>query len=436
MVLIDEGASNVTLERLNFWDSPQSMVINCKHGTNVHIQNCAFDNVGGPAIQVRIIDDVENPVENLWITGCRINGSGETGIHAYRTHNLFVTDNVVQNCQKGGISIQNGSERVVCANNTVRSNGLASSGGNGLYIGGVSNALVTGNMVVDNGGAGLEAASSPTLDEPPRSPRWPRFIVTDNVFVGNGTVIRGSGIYITGHDHVVGRNLCLNNGSDGIQVGYASDAHHIVIQGNVVGNNNRSGFTSALWGSGIAVTAATQEFSGLIPDDQFLLIQNNLVYSDQQLGSNAQLHAIYCGLSPANQYPRGILIEGNRVYGPEQPLVVWDSDATNIVVRRNTGFRTEAAGQVEDGSLAFGEASSGLIELDLTSYLDVFDVLPAADLSLLQVTPVGGTGYAASRLTFWVAPSTTSDTTVEINWETDASTPLDDVQFNWRYGTP
>jgi len=434
-MLIDEDSNNITLHRLTFRDC-NGTGINLLQGSNIRILDCVFENIQQSAIQVRVGDDPNYPVENLWITGCHIRAAGLNGtraIHIYRTKNLFVQNNLVEDCNGTGINIQHASERVICANNILLNNGRELAAGHGIFIGSNS-AYVTirGNVITGNGGNGIEAASSSLYnieDEEgnviERGPRSPLYVITDNICVGNGFAGRGSGIYITGRDHVVSNNLCRDNGGDGIHVGFPNVVSRIVIQGNVIGNNNKMNLTNFMWGSGIALTdlGAVNEPPPL--DDQLLLIRDNLIYKDSD--SN-QLRAIYCAIDSD-----GILIEGNRVEGHDQPQIEWDPSADHIIVRRNPGFRTEAFDSAI--SKPFAPDTNGVVDVNLADYLDdVNEGIVAIDPNLFRVTPraTSAGGYGGGYFNYWVEQ--TSDTIMGIYW--DSGILRTEVGFNWMYGKP
>lgn len=422
-MLIDEDSNNITLNRLTFRDC-NDICLNIKDCNNIRILNCVFDDIADHAIQVRIADDPERPVENLRISGCYLRGAGSSGtasLHVYRAKNLFIQNNLFEDCGGGAINVQRVSERVICSDNIVRNNGFVAGEGPGIYIGS-SSAYVTirGNIVTGNAGLGLEAASGSMYSIKDndgnvieRGPRAPLYVITDNIFVENGVLTGKHGIWITGRDHVVSNNLCLENGGSGIRVGYANDSSRIVIQGNVVGNN----------GSGITVA---DEISALPnpPEDQLLVIRDNLIYNDP---NSNQTRAIYCGTGAD-----GILIEGNRVEGHDKPQIAWDPAADHIIVRGNPGFRTEAFDIVTE---TFVADTNGVVYVDLADYLDdVNEGIVVIDPNLFRVTPraTSGGGYSGGYFNYWV--DQISDTNMGIYW--DSGVARTEVGFNWIYGKP
>jgi len=391
---------------------------------NIRIIECDFENIPGAAIQVRIDDDPENPVKNLWILGCHVDranldGSANGALHIYRTHNLFVQHNLIENCEGTGINIQHASEQVICSDNIVKDNGLT-LGGHGIYIGSSSEpVMIRGNMISGNGGNGIEAASGWLSNE--NELRAPMYVITENICVGNGALSPGAtraGIYVTGRQHVVSNNICRENGGSGIQIGYADRANRIVVQGNVVGNNNTQENTSMLWGSGISATGLTAVG---VKNDQRIMIIDNLIYEEDPSGG--QIRAIFC-----NDDVDGVLIEGNRVDGHSQPQIEWGSASSNMVVRRNIGFRTEASGSV---SITPG-SSSDHIDVDLASDVDLDDLMGSLDSNHFFVTPTSMPfgDYFNYRVEF------ITNTLFRIHWETGIGSPTTDIAFHWEYGQP
>jgi len=452
-MLIDGDSNNITLHRLTFRDC-NGMGVNLKHGNNIRIIDCMFEDIQGPAIQGRVGDDANNPLNNIWIVRCRVRGadlsnegpSAEGGIYFYRTNNLFLHNNIVECCGSVGICIARCTNHIICSNNIVRNNdrNAVNGQGHGIYAGSCELVTVRGNVVTGNGGHGFEGGSGSTDCNKLTvgcssegtvwndSTRGSRFIVAENIFIENGfntTKPSGSGaghyrsgIYITGRDQVVCNNICRNNYGSGITVGYAEKSSRTIVKNNVIANNNQGPDTRPNFGSGI--TCHNIADANLSPSDQLILIENNLIYNDE---GGVQLRAIHC-----EDTVDGITIIGNRVNGHPQPQIYYNSSMSNIIVRGNPGFKTEAFDIATD---TYAGATSGVVDVNLADYLDdVNEGIVAIDPNLFRVTPraTSAGGYSGGYFNYWVEQ--TSDTNMGIYW--DCNEPRDKVGFNWMYGKP
>lgn len=434
-IRIDLQSDKITLHRLTFKDCSQ-IAINCISGTNIKITDCCFDSIQSSAIQGRVSADPDKLLENVWILRCHIiksnvdpaysGTSARGGIYFHKTQNLFIENNIVEECGSGGITIANHSSSVICNNNIVKNNDSNSidGQGHGIYIGACDNVTISGNLISGNGGNGIEAASGEYTAD---GDRGPLFIITDNIVIDNGkhrtteatSASYRSGIYITGRDNIVSNNTCRDNWANGIQVGYADRSSRIIVQGNIVGNNNRGEATQPKFGSGIVCSGPAG--SDNTNYDQLVLIQDNLVYNDENCW---QIQAIFCV-----EGSDGITIEGNRVEGHLQPQIYYDPTSTLITVRRNKGFRTETTGYIEVASPS--PKNYGIVPIDLSPYLDIDDIpgirlnMSYFDVSIVDLAKGSLGGY----FNYWVEQ--TSDTTFELYW--DSEIPRHGVNISYIY---
>jgi hypothetical protein len=282
---------------------------------------------------------------------------------------------------------------------------------------------LTSNVITGNGGHGIEAASGSGYAADDRAPL---FIITDNLIVGNGFINTKedgtghyrSGIYITGHDHIVSDNTCKENHGGGIVAGRVDWTSRIVISGNMIDSNNQANDTRDKYGSGIVCLNAITPVSP--PPDQLILIKDNLVTNT----ASTQNRAIYC-----DDTTNGIIIEGNRVDGHAQPQITFDSSAPLMVVRDNEGFRTSTTGAISWASPT--PRRSGSSTVDLASVLDIDDVGGRLLLTRFDVTLTSesGAGYTGEYLNYWVTQVT--DTAFEISW--DSGSPLGTISFVYWY---
>jgi len=413
LILIDGASSHITIRDLAFRSSAGAGV-NVLYGKQVRILDCVFEDLGDSAIKARVGDDPTKPVEGLWIERCVVRRSaGARAIHIYRTYGLFLRDNLVEDCAATGIGVFRESNPVLVAGNICRNNGVTVAE-HGIFVGGGSRQVVIrDNVCTGNGGNGIEAASGPF---PSPSTRAPEYLITGNMCLGNGVGGSGAtrvGIFITGRDHVVSHNVVRGNSGAGIQVGYADHAHRILITDNVVANNNTAGNQVLLYGAGIALTASS---NGSVRDQE-IVIRGNIITQDSSSGG--QLAGIYIP-----DQSDGVRVEQNHLSGMPQPVIQWGKNASRVEVRDNTGFGTEARGELR---ASFASSNSGTLALDLSGELNVDEVLVDLAADSLQLTATSGP--SAGSFHYWFSHA--GGAVFDVHWVSSA--PLSSVSFVWRY---
>ena len=437
VVLIDGNSTQITIRGLSFIDSGfeaewGGTAINCIAGNQVRIQDCDFDGLRSSAVQGHIGSD-ENPMEGIWVEGCRIRranqdslqGGAQGGLYFYCVEGLFIRGNLVEECGNLGVSAHRCSDQVIITDNVVRNNDTerVNGQGHGIYVSaleGEGRVTIRGNIITGNGGHGIEVASGD--QESPGA----RYVITENICDSNGSDLnphyRG-GIYVTGSHHVVSNNICTRNSANGIMVGYSHMAKEIVVSNNVVSDNNVGMDPRPHYGSGITCMPSTL---GSDVDSQGILIRGNMITRDP-LDTLGQHHGIYLHTVSDSLYAGGswgFQVEGNFVRGHPNPQIKWDRRAREMVLRNNGGFRTECRGMVVDDAGGF----SGEIEVDLASHLDVDDVLGDLDPLRFSVSATPGNLFSY----FNHSVEHLGGSRFKILWASGADQP--EVTFSYAYG--
>ncbi|MBL8761178.1 MAG: right-handed parallel beta-helix repeat-containing protein [Phycisphaerae bacterium] len=424
-LLITAHSSHVTLRALRFRNCG-GFAINLLSGSDVTIRDCHFQDIQSCALQVRTIDDPEDPVINLRFVGNTIDGAGLTGsphraVHAYRVHNAVFSENIIQNCDGIGINIQHASGHLVVQGNVIRDNGFATPA-NGIYVGsGSGTVVIAHNTVTNNTGNGLEAASG-VLDDIEQL--GASFVISNNVFTANGNCTPlgcdhpGAGIFVTGSGHVVEGNICELNAGPGIKVGYSDRSEKILISNNSIRDNGSLGAGRG-FSCGIVVNGPAESDGDELEN---VIIRGNQITDVR----GYQLHAVYC--VPGSG---GIFIEDNYFRGNPEPQVNYHYNPialNNPVVRGNRGFRDSARASFV---VVGGSAVAGFLDYDLAGDLDLDNTIGP--------TPLAPDGFTAS-LHGSLVPSTAvvtlrteflTGTVFRIHWTSD--TPIAELGLRWHY---
>ncbi len=372
-----ERVDNVTLRNLAFQgihikenginDTCNAISMNGSH--HIKIENCYFDNCGGPAIYGGDSND-DIVTENIVITKCFISNAGldscrktiedpllnYPGFTFHHAKNILIDGCDVRNCGSTGISVWSGSGCVKIVNCFLADNDqkMVFGQGHGIIVGGALGAdekepnlvepeasteqiIISGNHCLKNGGHGIEANSF-----------WgKKTIVSNNICIGNGHHAVGdetseiqhrSGIYTGHYNTLVCGNQIEDNSGNGIRVGNSQNGWaNTMITDNFIGNNNRGSFDGDYKynQSGITINVgfATQD-PGSIPK---CIIRDNIFYNKNEEG-----YLQNYGIVIRNE-AKGFVIEDNYFYG-NITGVDWNEVREHGIVRRNTGFKTETTG--------------------------------------------------------------------------------------------
>ena len=250
--------------------------------------------------------------------------------------------------------------------NTFRRHQLSSNSG-GIALNTAKNIIIQGNIIEKCKGDGINNTGGTTLRN---------ITITDNIIRLN----EGDGI-----------DLQSTAGSEGM---------NIIIQGNRIYNNTSRAIN------------LTNQTNGLYDG---ITIQGNEIWDDQG-ASDTQTTGIRFLSTGSGVDTANIKIEGNNIYDTDTPIDVSTSGGatfTNLNIRNNTGFITEATGT---GTIANGATSATITHgLSWTP-------------TLSEITITGGENPTADIGTIWV--DTIGATTFKVNCEVDPSTSGFD--FGWK----
>src|SRR3990167_1454802 len=250
--------------------------------------------------------------------------------------------------------------------NTFRRHQLSSNSG-GIGLNTAKNIIIQGNIIEKCKGDGINNTGGTTLRN---------ITITDNIIRQN----EGDGI-----------DLQSTAGSEGM---------NIIIQGNRIYNNTSRAIN------------LTNQTNGLYDG---ITIQGNEIWDDQG-ASDTQTTGIRFLSTGSGVDTANVKIEGNNIYDTDTPLDVSTSGGatfTNLNIRNNTGFITEATGT---GTIANGATSATITHgLSWTP-------------TLSEITITGGENPTTDVGTIWV--DTIGATTFQVNCEVDPSTSGFD--FGWK----
>lgn len=413
-MLIDDHSSHITLRGLHFRDC-SGIAINLKSGSVIAIEDCSFTNIQESALQVRIGDDPDDPVENLRFVHNTVSGAGLSAsgpaLHIYRTHDALIADNIIENGDSGGINVQKSSGQIAIRGNIIRNNGQSATV-HGIYVGsGSAQVIIADNVVMDNAGNGLEAASGDGLGS--------NFVITGNTFTGNARIDRAgsgrdAGIYVTGSGHIVANNVVEMNWGPGIKVGYSEKSDRILITGNSVRDNGLAGEAGLSWSSGIVLTGPS---SGGGPYVEHVVVRDNVI-TDQL---DTQPTGIYA-ITGAD----GVLVADNYLDGHDAPQIQFDPLAVAFETRDNHGFADTSRGSF---SITPGSADHGSVDLDLAATLDIDDIVGSLDPDGFTAALAGGLAPDTALVT--LRTEHLGGSVFRVHWVSD--TGLTGLSIRWSY---
>lgn len=413
-MLIDDHSSHITLRGLHFRDC-SGIAINLKSGSDIAIEDCSFTDIQDSALQVRIKDDPEDPVENLRFVHNTISGAGLSGsgpaLHIYRTQDALIADNIIENGDSGGINIQKSSGQIVVRGNIIRNNGQTATV-HGIYVGsGSAQVVIADNVVIDNAGNGLEAASGDGLGS--------NFVITGNTFTGNARIDRAgsgrdAGIYVTGSGHIVANNVVEMNWGPGIKVGYSEKSDRILIIGNSVRDNGLAGETGSSWTSGIVLTGPSGSGG---PYVQHVVVRSNIITDEL----DTQPVGIYASVGAD-----GVLVADNYLDGHDAPQIQFDPLAVAFQTRDNHGFADTSRGSF---SITPGSADHGSVDIDLAATLDIDDIVGSLDPDGFTAALAGGLAPDTALVT--LRTEHLGGSVFRVHWVSD--TGLTGLGIRWGY---
>lgn len=197
-------------------------------------------------------------VRNVIVRRC----SGEGILVAYGKGNTIVEGCIVEE-NNHGINIHHIQGAVLVRNNICKRNGIHKPkyGGIGIFVEGVENVSITGNVCQDNAWAGI-------------------------VWMGGADEARG--IKYPAKDCIIANNICISNGSQGgiFINGNYSDTTRFLVNANICKENEGNG----IWGFRVREGLLTNNMSlnnngfgiHLTPDCEKVLVANNLLLENQR----------------------------------------------------------------------------------------------------------------------------------------------------------
>ncbi|MBZ5523328.1 MAG: right-handed parallel beta-helix repeat-containing protein [Acidobacteriia bacterium] len=145
-----------------------------------------------------------------------------------------IQNNLIGFSQGKGIALESSSTGWSVQNNEVRNNGINNAGLGGINIGTSSTATVSGNLVINSQGAGVDTSQSSGSNT-----------ITDNTITGSGAGSGGSmvdpGVRVFGSGNTVSKNVISSNTGAGVLV--TSGASTTVISQNSIFLNGTVGGT-------------------------------------------------------------------------------------------------------------------------------------------------------------------------------------------------
>lgn len=196
-------------------------------------------------------------IRNVMVRRC----SGEGILVAYGKGNTIVENCVVEE-NNNGINIHHIQGAVLVRNNITKRNGTHKPqyGGIGIFVEGVENVSIVGNVCQDNAWAGI-------------------------VWMGGADEVRG--IKYPAQDCLIANNICLRNGSQGgifINGTYA-DTRRFLVNGNICKDNEGNG----IWGfrvrEGLIINNMSLNNKGYgihLPESEGVLVANNLLRENKK----------------------------------------------------------------------------------------------------------------------------------------------------------
>ncbi len=204
------------------------------------------------------LDNCDNCIiRNVIVRRC----SGEGILVAYGKGNTIVESCIVEenNC---GINIHHIQGSVLVRGNICKRNGVHKPqyGGIGIFVEGVENVSIIGNVCQDNAWAGI-------------------------VWMGGIDEVRG--IKYPAKDTLIANNICLRNGSQGgiFINGTYSDTRRFLVNANICKDNEAHG----IWGfkvrEGLIANNMSVDNKGYgicLPESENVLVANNIVLGNQK----------------------------------------------------------------------------------------------------------------------------------------------------------
>jgi parallel beta-helix repeat protein len=203
---------------------------------------------------------------NITLDGNTVLGAGNNGIYVRESDNVTVSNNVVDHAVGHGIYVKLCTVGITVTGNTVTRSGSPTSSLNkmGIYLSGVSGALVAGNTVEENSNSGIylvDATNAVLVKGNTADNNAWQFQrgapgieahgdgTTGNIVDGNVSFHNedtGIQMYSGTSDNLVVNNLAYNNGDHGIDNYNAANMQIIgnTVYGNVTAGINLEGNTS------------------------------------------------------------------------------------------------------------------------------------------------------------------------------------------------
>lgn len=196
-------------------------------------------------------------IRNVIVRKC----SGEGILVAYGKGNIVVENCIVEE-NNHGINIHHIHGAVLVKDNICKRNGINKPqyGGIGIFVEGVENVSITGNICQDNAWAGI-------------------------VWMGGADEVRG--IKYPANDCLIANNICINNGSQGgiFLNGTYSETRRFLVQGNICKENESHG----IWGFkvrdgviGNNMSVNNKGYGILLKESDDVLLCNNIVLENKQ----------------------------------------------------------------------------------------------------------------------------------------------------------
>lgn len=196
-------------------------------------------------------------IRNVIVRRC----SGEGILVAYGKGNTIVENCFVEE-NNHGINIHHISGSVLVRNNICKRNGIHKPqyGGIGIFVEGVENVSITGNVCQDNTWAGI-------------------------VWMGGADEVRG--IKYPSKDCLIADNICIGNGSQGgiFLNGTYSDTRRFLVNANICKNNESNGIWGFKVGEGLITNNMCLNNKGFgiqLVESEKVLVANNLVLDNEK----------------------------------------------------------------------------------------------------------------------------------------------------------